>query len=169
MAVEKTIASAFRMDDATWARHASPWSVYTRIPLLPILVAILWFGRPLGVWLIVPVLLWLVFVWFNPRLFAPPASTDNWASKAVMGERVWLNRKHIPIPRHHARFATGLSWASLLAVLIVPFGFIHADGWMAATGTAMATVFKVWFCDRMVWLFEDMKDASPEYRGWQKP
>ena len=25
---------------------------------------------------------------------------------------------------------------------------------------------KMWFLDRMVWLYEDMKDTTPEYRSW---
>lgn len=25
---------------------------------------------------------------------------------------------------------------------------------------------KVWFLDRMVWLYEDMKEVTPEYSGW---
>ena len=25
---------------------------------------------------------------------------------------------------------------------------------------------KTWFVDRMVWLFDDMKDTRPEYRSW---
>ena len=38
------IADAFGMDDATWARHANPWSAWTRIPILPLLCLAIW-GR----------------------------------------------------------------------------------------------------------------------------
>jgi hypothetical protein len=33
----------------------------------------------------------------------------------------------------------------------------------------MALVYcgKLWYLDRMVWLWEEMKDATPEYRGWE--
>jgi hypothetical protein len=33
-------------------------------------------------------------------------------------------------------------------------------------GTALAYCCKAWLVDRMVWLYEKMKDAPPEYRGW---
>ena len=34
MTLERKIASAFRMDDETWKRHANPWSVWTRNTVL---------------------------------------------------------------------------------------------------------------------------------------
>jgi hypothetical protein len=39
----------------------------------------------------------------EPRLFPKPKSTDNWASKGVLGERVWMNQAQVPIPPHHKR------------------------------------------------------------------
>jgi len=31
----------------------------------------------------------------------------------------------------------------------------------------MAYLCKLWLADRMVWLWNDMQYASPEYRNWQ--
>ena len=166
MSFEQAIARSFRMNDATWARHANPWSVYTRVPLLPALVALVWFGRDWGVWFWLLFGLWGVFVWLNPRLFPAPKSTDHWASKATFGERVWMGRQALPIPDHHRRWAMGLSFASGLSLLPLIGGFLTANGWMVFAGTALSVVFKLWFCDRMVWLYDDMKEASPEYRSW---
>ena len=28
---------SMRMDEGTWARHSNPWSVWTRVPILPLL------------------------------------------------------------------------------------------------------------------------------------
>src|SRR3954467_6144112 len=101
MMLGRGIARAFAMDEATWLRHANPWSVWTRVATLPLLVLAAWSRAWLGWWALVPVALVLLWTWWNPRLFPVPLSTDNWASKGVMGERVWLNRDAVPIPGHH--------------------------------------------------------------------
>lgn len=42
MSWEGWIARAHRMDDAAWARHANPWSVWTRVPILLLLALAIW-------------------------------------------------------------------------------------------------------------------------------
>jgi len=60
----------------------------------------------------------------------------------VLGERVWINRKQIPVPEHHRLVPNLLSGISGFGLLFLIY-----------TG-------KVWFLDRMVWLYEDMKDST---------
>jgi hypothetical protein len=105
----RRISHAFAMDDATWRRHANPWSVWTRVAAFPLLVLAIWSRIWFGWGALVPITLMIVWLWYNPRAFLPPRSTDNWASKAVLGERVWLARNAVPIPLHHARMASLLS------------------------------------------------------------
>jgi hypothetical protein len=38
--------------------------------------------------------------------------------------------------------------------------------WPTLFGGTLILLGKLWFVDRMVWLYEDMKDASPVYRSW---
>ena len=42
MTPERTIAQLFRMDDATWLRHANPWSGILRNTALPLLIIAFW-------------------------------------------------------------------------------------------------------------------------------
>jgi hypothetical protein len=160
-------ASLFRMSDETWERHASGWSVWTRMATLPVLLLAIashaWLGWPTAIILVALVAIWL---WLNPRLFAPPRSTDTWAAKATFGERVWLNRKAIPIPGHHNRMAHILSAFAAVGLAIALYGAVTASLWPALLGSVIAYASKVWFCDRMVWLYADMKDASSGYRSW---
>jgi len=39
----------------------------------------------------------------------------------------------------------------------------HPAKWLGLPVTYMG---KSWFLDRMVWLYEDMKETHPEYRKW---
>jgi hypothetical protein len=166
VAPEHWIARSFQMDEATWARHANPWSVWTRVATLPVLLLALSSHVWIGWWSLVAVLGVSLWTWVNPRLFRPPVSTRSWASRATFGERIWLNRQAIPIPGHHARAAALLSIASATGFLISVYGAIAIDATALAGGGVLAWTAKMWFVDRMVWLYEDMKDHSPEYRSW---
>jgi len=39
--------------------------------------------------------------------------------------------------------------------------------WPTLLGLALTFLGKLWFVDRMAWLYEEMKDATPEYRSWE--
>ena len=162
----RVAARIFAMDEATWARHASPWSVWTRVSTLPVLILAFWSRAWLGWWCLVPIALVLVWLWLNPRLFPPPRTTASWGSKATFGERVWLNRAQVPIPDHHRIAAHILSALSGVGLVFVVWGLVALAIWPTVLGTAVAYVGKLWFCDRMVWLYEDMKDSHPEYGAW---
>ncbi|MCB4457640.1 DUF6653 family protein [Leisingera sp. McT4-56] len=155
-----------KMDDAAWARHASPWSVFSRMSVLPLMTLAIWSRVWLGWGALLPVLLVLAWTWWNPRAFAPPASTDNWASRGTFGERVFLNRAQVPVPRHHEMWANGLAWVSGIGVI----PWVHGL-WALNPGTALAGLIlmiggKLWFVDRMAWLYQDMQDKHPGYARW---
>ncbi|MCH9808227.1 MAG: hypothetical protein K0U74_10890 [Alphaproteobacteria bacterium] len=154
------------MDDAAWQRHANPWSGWTRVAILPLLALAIWSRAWIGWYALIPVALVALWTWINPRLFAPPKSTDNWMSKVVMGERVWLNRDKVPIPQRHVRMSHLLNAASVLGAILFAWGLYALEFWPTVFGMSLAILAKLWFGDRMVWLFEEMKDASPEYRSW---
>jgi len=155
------------MDEQAWRRHANPLSVWSRaITGLPVILLSVWSIKWL-LWWSLPVLavafLWL---WLNPRLFSIPNNTDNWASRATFGERVWLNRAVIAIPGHHHRWALFLSVIAgvgfLLAVVAAYFNLLLAT----ISAGMVCWLGKLWFCDRMVWLYQDMSATSEEYASW---
>lgn len=167
MTLERGIAAAFAMDEDTWLRHANPWSVWTRVATLPLLVLALWSRAWLGWWAIGPIAVLVLWTWLNPRLFPRPRSTDNWASRGVMGERVWLNRDKVPVPRHHHLVPKILMGVSGAGVPFIVWGLVKLAIWPVLLGMALAFLGKMWFVDRMVWLYAEMRDATPEYRGWE--
>ena len=99
-------------------------------------------------------------------MFRRPNSTDNWASKAVLGERVWLNRTQVPVPTRHQVAPNLLSGLSGLGLSFLIWGLWELNVWPTVIGTVLVYTGKVWFLDRMVWLYEDMKEATSEYSSW---
>ena len=166
MTLERTIAGIFRLDDAAWMRHANPWSVILRNTVLPILIIAFWSRLWLGWWAAVPVVLALLWTWANPHLFPAPRSLDHWTSKCVLGERVWLNRDEVPVPVYHQRVPNILSAVGGTGMLFVIWGVFVFDPWLVLFGTVVVYLGKLWFLDRMVWLWHDMKNATDEYRSW---
>ena len=156
---------AMSMDDATWRRHANPWSVWTRATVLPAVILAVWSRAWLGMWSLVPVGCAVLWMWLNPRVFPPPRSTDNWASRGVLGERVWLNRRTVPVPIHHRVAPHVLHAITAVGTVFVVWGLIELAIWPTALGAALIYCGKLWFLDRMAWLFRDMQER-PEYRSW---
>lgn len=161
----KAAACVMRMTPETWERHANPWSGWSRLATFPFLFVALWSHVWIGWFCLLPTFVLCVWLWLNPRVFAVPQSTKSWMSRVVLGERVWMNRGKIPIPAGHARAAMILNLLSLCGMAISVYGFVVTNFWAAFMGWHFAALCKLWFVDRMVWLFEDMKQ-HPEYGRW---
>jgi len=155
MDIFKASERLMSMDDATWARHANPWSVGLRFTCLPLIALAIWSRDWIGWWALLPVALSVLWTWWNPRMVGPPKSTDNWASHGVMGERVFLARKEHAIPRHHEVMALILTWASAIGAVILIYGLIALNFWAVMAGMVATILPKLWFVDRMVWLYRD--------------
>ena len=166
MGLEHSIANVFQMSPEVWARHANPLSVWTRYAAMPVFVAAVWSRMWIGWWSLIPILATVLWIWLNPRVFPRPASTNNWASKAVLGERVWLNRKEVPIPEHHLKFIRVLNIVTGFGGLALLYGLVVLDGATTVVGIIVVLLGKSWFLDRMVWLFEEMVKEHSPYREW---
>ena len=166
MNLDKRISVLFKMDDKTWGRHANPWSVWTRFIILPVLALVIWSRVWLGWYSLIPIGLVLFWTWLNPRAFSKPKTTKYWSSKAVLGERVWLKRKELSVPQHHLEAILVLNLLTASGVPFLIWGLYTLQIWPTILGVSLVYLGKMWFLDRMVWLYEDMKNASPEYKSW---
>ena len=168
MTFERKLANLFNLNDANWMKHANPISVWTRYTVLPIIILSVWSRDWIGWWSLIPIFLSVFWTYFNPVFFHRPISTRNWASKAVLGERIYLNRDQVPIPEHHD---TGLlhllNGIAGIGFFLSIWAAITYSFWGAIIGIAIAYLGKSWFLDRMVWLFEDMKHEDPRYLSWE--
>lgn len=168
MGVFRMAERAMAMDDATWARHANPLSGYSRMVILPALTLAIWARVWLGWWALVPVATLVLWAFVNPRAFPPPDTTAAWITRGVLGERVFLNRATVPVPAHHVAWAQGLTWVAAAGVPPLAWGLHALDPGFTIAGLALTMGGKLWFLDRMVWLWQDMRDADPAYRAWDR-
>ena len=169
MDYSKFFENMMGMSDAAWQRHANPWSVWTRFATLPFLALAIWSRAWLDIWSLLPIGVLIVWIFVNPRFFNKPASTHHWSSKATFGERVWINRKNIPIPAHHVRAPHVLSFFTGLGLIPLVYGLVYFDVVMTTIGVIWVMAFKLWFLDRMVWLYQDMIAKHEDYRTWLYP
>jgi uncharacterized protein DUF6653 len=72
---------------AVFARHANPWSAWTRWASTPLMLVPVWTRRRshavlVGAWLTV-----------NPVLFPKVTDERHWATRAMLGEELWITRR----------------------------------------------------------------------------
>jgi hypothetical protein len=135
------------VDRLFWSRHANPWSVWTLVVAYPTLVLALYRrNRPLLAGT-------LVFVVVNPLVFAPPETDDAWATRVVLGERVWLERKSLFSA--DALFAT----ASAPVYLFTLRAAVERRPIRTAVGTVASMALMLLFFDRMARRYEGHADS----------
>lgn len=154
--IEDRMGRTFGLDAAGWARHANPWSVYTRIPVPVLLAGAVWTREWIDWWCLALVAVVCVWAAVNPRAFPPPADLDAWASRAVLGETFWNDRAATPVPRRHRVAPFVLTALNTAGLPLIVWGLVAADVWILVTGLVVQSAGKLWFLDRMVWLHDDM-------------
>ena len=163
--LERSLASLHRLDEEGWARHANPWSGWSRMLTgMPLIVLALWSRAWLGWWSLVPIALVMAWLLLNPRLFPPARDDASWVSRGVLGERLWVGREERPVPARHRRVPPVLNALSGLSALVLVYGLVVLEPWPTVFGAVLSTVFKLWFIDRMVLLYEDMARDDPALR-----
>lgn len=154
------------MDDRAWARHANPWSGYTRAVGSIGVFFTAWSLYWIGWWGFVPLTIAVLWTWLNPRLFPPPNNTESWMTKGALGERVFLNRRLVSIPAGYLSATIIINGFSFAFLLICAYGFLTQNFWAAFAGWHAAVMAKIWWVDRMVRLWELMRDKDDLYRRW---
>ena len=85
------------------------------------------------------------------------------ASKSVFGERIWTDRRNTQIPEQFTSRVPNLANAySCIGLAMLVYGMVALDVWMTIAGIVIVHGGKLWYLDRMVLLFEDMKRRNPQ-------
>lgn len=142
------------MTDETWRRHANPWSVWTRFAAIPLMITAVWSRAWLGWWCLAPVGAVLVWLWLNPRVFAPEDNPTRWAAKGIYGERLWLKQRgHVP-----AGYRAVLRLVTVVAgtgFAVLTLGLVKLEIWPTAFGASLIVIGQLWRIDRLGMLFEE--------------
>lgn len=138
------------LSEKTWERHANPWSGWTRVLAVPLLGSGLYFH---SIWILGIAILWVLI---NPLVFPKPARTDNWMSKGVIGERLYLSKGK--------KFQKDLPTLLNVANIPVSISFLYF-GWQQelmplVLSGLLLMVIKFWFIDRMVALVDSRADKK---------
>lgn len=112
-------------------------------------------------WAIAPILIVILWIWLNPPLFPKPESSQNWADKAVLGERLWIDRQQIQIREHHNSVIRFTNTVNALGLIICVFGLVNLSIWPTLLGLSWVIIDKTWVLDRMVWLGDEIGDQKP--------
>lgn len=163
MPYDKIASKLMSMSDEVWRRHANPWSGWTRILTFPLWFLAFWSWTWIGWWCLAPIIVLSAWTWLNPRIFKPFSDDRQWITRAVLGEQLFIHRKNDPISKHHVRAAHWLTLFSGISAVGAIVGFITKEFYLALGGWILCVTFKLWFCDRMAWIYENMsvKLADP--------
>jgi Family of unknown function (DUF6653) len=128
------------LSDKTWARHANPWSGWSRVALMPMLSASLYFRNW---WLLAVTILWAIV---NPVAFPPPKHAGNWMSRGVIGEQLYFagGRK---LKRDLPTFLNLVNIPVFVAFLAFSW---RQEIWHLILSGLLTLTIKFWFIDRMV-------------------
>lgn len=157
MTLEKRIAKIFKLNGESWMKHANPWSIWTRFATLPFIILAVWSRVSIGWYSLIPIAILIVWIIINPTLFKKPKSLDNWGSKSVLGEKYWAERKKNPVPKHHNTPVLILTLLQTIGGITLIIGLWKLNVSLTIIGTITVYFAKMWFLDRMVWIFKDME------------
>ena len=165
---DRKIAKAFGLEGGSWMKHANPASVWTRFSVVSLFALAVWSRDWIGIWSLIPIGLSIIWMFVNPLLFDVPKSTRNWASRAVLGERIWVDRDKIEIPEQFRSRTPSLiaNAYSAIGMGLLAYGLIDLHVLAAVAGILIIHGGKVWYLDRIQLLFVEMKDHNAEYAVW---
>ncbi|MFI0453279.1 DUF6653 family protein [Actinomadura sp. 6N118] len=136
-----------RVRSAVFARHSNPWSAWSRWATAPLLLVPVWtrswpHAAVVGAWFAV-----------NPVLFPEPADQRAWATKAVLGEELWLLD-------HRRDAGLAVDAAASGALMIALFGAWRRRPVSAAVATGAQMLLLLVYWELMARYYETHRDAE---------
>jgi hypothetical protein len=155
-------ARSFGMTDEVWRRHANPWSVWTRFAAIPAIILAVWSRAWIGWWSLVPIALVAIWLWLNPRVFAPAVEPLGWAARGIYGEKLWLEHPELVPPRIRG----ALRWLALPGLgglVLLAGGLVALEPLSTLAGVVLVTIAQLWRIDQLGRFYRQDGDA-PRHR-----
>lgn len=130
---DTSTGTAARLRHAMFARHANPWSAWTRWASTPLVLIPVWTRRRSHAALVVA---WLAV---NPVLFPKPANDRAWSTRAMLGEERWI----LDRPRDVSMVISAATSAVAVFALIAARRH-HLRTAAVATGVQMTLTLVFW-------------------------
>lgn len=146
-----------RINVDMWRRHSHPLSGWSRSLTQPLLCLPLWNrswsqGLAIAVWLAV-----------NPIIFPPPRHNRAWMTRAILGERVWVNGLKRQIRAGSIPVDDAALWFSVIQTVLLDISLYAAWRKRAAVmalSNVGAVAFNLWYLDRMARLYDEHQGGS---------
>ena len=122
-----------RLRHAMFARHSNPWSAWTRWASTPLVLVPVWTRRRRDAALVAG---WLAV---NPVLFPKPTNDEGWATRAMLGEELWI----LDRPRDASMVLSAVTGAISVGALLAARRH-HLRAAVIATAVQMALVLVYW-------------------------
>lgn len=139
-----------RLADWVWERHANPWSGWSRVVTLPILMYGIYARKPRVVAAV------LVFTVVNPVLFAPPDDDEAWMTQVVLGERLYYRHRDGRRPIDLLNYVNG----PVTAYAVV--AAYRRQALRTALFTALSMATKVLFVGYVARYYREHREEYPE-------
>jgi len=130
-----------------WKRHTNPLSGWSRVIAFFLIPIPIWFQN----WFILAIL--LIFFVINPVLFPEPKSKNNWMSKSILGEELWIKKGIF-----QKDFPTILNLLNGMFFFFLVYGAYNNFLEITIFSTILSSVFKLWYLDRMVFYYEKIHE-----------
>ncbi|MBB4932336.1 hypothetical protein F4561_003156 [Lipingzhangella halophila] len=132
---------------AVFARHANPWSAWSRWATAPLVLVPVWNrswrqAAVVGAWMAV-----------NPVIFPKPAHDRAWPTRAMLGEEMWIAER----PKDAALAVNAAATAAGLAAFAAAR---RRRFWPAATATAAQLGLILVYWEQMARYYDAHKEAG---------
>ena len=125
-----------------WKRHSNPKSVWTRIPIAPV-IAYAIYRRSSR--LLILAGLWAVV---NPIFFSPPEDEEAWMTRGVLAQQWWVREED-----HGILGASGpnmFSTAGVVTTIYTLYAAWQQQPFKTALGTILTVVLNFWWLRQLV-------------------